>query len=360
MNQSDTNWKFFTSSPEAWTAMLEAIREAKVSIDLEQFILNYDSVGIEFLDALKERVSQGVKVRLLCDEVGSFSLFRSGISKELERLGIEIKFFNSIIPWSPNNETLWFFRDHRKLLIIDKNKMFTGGICLGDDMRNWRESSVCLSGSVVQDAINAFDTMWNKKYKNIKFYKKQKRLSPFPLFQYITNAPLPRQRFMYRELIRAINNAKHYIYLTTPYLLPDHRLFRALRRATKRKVEIRLLVPQKTESVLIDIASGTFYHSLLSLGIRLFRYTDTMIHAKTSVIDGLWSTIGSLNLDNLSLRYNFESNIVSRDKLFAFELEKQFLLDLGKSEELTLEKWSKRRFVVKLAEILIWPFRKLL
>ncbi len=360
--QDISKWEFHTDSKQAWDAMLLDISTAKESIDLEQFILGYDAIGIKFLDALKAKSLVGVKVRIFCDEVGSLSLRRSGIATSLSEAGIEIKFFNSVIPWSPNKESLWFFRDHKKLLIIDKKIGFTGGVCLGDEMRDWRESSVRIEGPVVAQMTESFDVMWNKKYHEFKFYfkKKNKNLTQNYSFNYITNAPLPRKRYMYRELIRAIKSAKHYIYLTTPYLLPDSRLLRNIKRAARSGVMVRILVPMNTNSRLVNVGSGTFFDDMLEAGIQIFRYNGAMIHSKTGVIDGVWSTIGSLNLDNLSLRYNFEGNIVSTDKSFAFELERQFLDDLKISTRLTKEEWNKRGLIRRIFEILIWPLRKLL
>ncbi|MES2409782.1 MAG: phospholipase D-like domain-containing protein [Patescibacteria group bacterium] len=358
-----TTWQFYTSSIEAWEAMLTSIASANESIDLEQFILSYDSIGIRFLEALKERARAGLKVRIFCDEVGSFSLYRANIVSELEATGIQIKFFNSVIPWNPNKETLWFFRDHRKLLVIDKKIGFTGGMCLGDAMRDWRESSVRIVGPVVSQMTEAFEIMWNKSYHKFKYYfkRKKKGIDPeTPDFEYITNAPLPGKRYMYTELIRAVKSAKHYIYLTTPYLLPDSRLLRNLKKACRRGLEVRLLVPENTNSKLVNIGAGTFFKDMLEAGIHIFRFKGPLIHAKTGVIDGKWSTIGSLNLDNLSLRYNFEGNIVSIKKEFTFELERQFLDDLKNAKELTLEEWNKRSYLRRLLEILVWPLRKLL
>jgi cardiolipin synthase A/B len=362
-NSNKSVWEFYTSSVEAWDSMLSSISTAQESIELEQFILNYDSVGIRFLDAIKERALAGVRVKVFCDTLGSLSLYRSGIITSLLESGIEIKFFNPFIPWSPDIESLWYFRDHKKLLIIDKKVAFTGGVCLGDEMREWRESTVMISGPVVEQMIGSFYNMWNKSYRKYKFYFRKSKLkdgSNKQEFNYITNSPIPGKRYMYKELIDAIRSAKNYIYLTTPYLLPDHRLLKSITKAVERGVDVRLLVPQHTDSTLVNIASGTFFEELLKAHVRVFRYTDTMIHSKTGIIDGKWSTIGSLNLDNLSLRYNFEGNIVSLNTDFAHALEQQFKNDMESSTELTLDQWHKRSYLTKFLEMLVWPLRKFL
>jgi len=362
-----TSWKFYNNSEEAWDAMLLAIAEAKVSIDLEQYIFNYDSVGIMFINALKTKAKEGVRVRLFCDTVGSFALSRSGVSLALEEAGIQVKFFNPISPWHPNNESLWYFRDHRKLMVIDGLRGFTGGICLGEAMRTWRDTYVQIEGPVVAQMKESFEIMWTKAYYRFKFYirpKHRKEHLPGATnakdFSYLTNAPLPGKRHMYRELLRKVHSAKHYIYLTTPYLLPDSRLLRALKDAVRRGVEVRILVPLKTDVRIVDLGMATFFRDMLGHGIRIFRYNASLIHGKTGIIDGVWSTVGSLNLDNLSLRYNFEGNIVSGDKAFAFELERQFLEDLKLANELLLPDWQRRTLIQKILEMLVWPIRKFL
>lgn len=354
-----TLWQFYTTSVDAWSAMLEAIENAKKTIELEQYIFWNDAIGSRFIELLIKKASEGLKIRILCDTVGSLPIYRSSLQSELLQKNIELRFFNTVVPWSPHKEALWAFRNHKKLLIIDNRIGFTGGICIADEMKDWRESTLKISGQVVAEMTSSFEIMWQKMYKKPRFYLKNKTKEEQVAFRYLTNSPLPRKRFMYYELIRAIRNAKHYINLTTPYFLPDHRLVRVLKTAVKRGVKIKLLVPLKPNHFIVDIGAKTFFDDMLSSGVRIFRY-KTMIHSKTMVVDGLWSSIGSLNLDNLSLRYNFEGNIVSTDKNFAFEIEKQFIDDLKLSEELLLPSWRARSWFQKFLEILVWPVRKLL
>lgn len=354
-----TFWQFYTTSVQAWSAMLEAIEKATESIDLEQYILSNDAVGSRFIELLIKKAREGVKVRILCDAIGSRPIYKSSLEKDLAKENIELHFFNTLLPWSPHKESLWYFRDHKKLLIIDGTVGFTGGVCIADEMKDWRESTLRIEGLVVRDMISSFEVMWQKMYKKPRFYLKSKNQDGQTAFKYLTNSPLPRKRFMYHELIRAIRNAKYYINLTTPYFLPDHRLVRVLKSAVKRGVKVKLLVPMKPNHFIVDIGAATFFDDMLSSGLRIFRY-KSMIHSKTMVVDGSWSSIGSLNLDNLSLRYNFEGNIVSTDKNFALEIERQFMDDLKLSDELLLPSWRVRGWFQKFLEILVWPIRKLL
>ena len=354
-------WQFYLTSEEAWDAMLQEIELAKKSIDLEQYIFVNDAIGNKFIELLIKKSEEGISIRIFCDEVGSFPLYRSKIKMELEKKGIPLKFFNSVLPWNPNRESLWYFRDHRKLMIIDDEIGFTGGICLAEEMQGWRESYVKITGPVVDQMKETFEIMWEKSYRKPEFFFKNKTdEEKREKFKYLTNSPLPGKRFMYKELIDVIKNSKHYLYLTTPYFLPDSRLLREIKHASKRGVKVCILVPKIPNHILIEIGSRTFFEDLLKHNVKIFRYEKTMIHSKTAVVDGSWSTIGSLNLDNISLRYNFEANLVSTDKEFTFELERQFLNDLKLSKELFLDEWLKRPIRQKIAELIIWPIRKLL
>lgn len=353
-------WKFYLNSNEAWDAMLKAIEDASLSIDLEQYIFENDGIGKKFINLLKRKAGQGLKVRVICDEVGSFSFSGSEEAKELERSGVNLKFFNPLLPWKPNKETLWYFRDHRKLLIIDGTLGFTGSVCLSDEMQSWRESHVEISGSVVTEMQEAFNVMWNRQYRRLRYILKRNKkteVNTLSDFSYVTNSPLPRKRFMYYELIKRIRMSRKYIYLTTPYFLPNHRLLSEIKKAAQRGVVVKLLLPKTTNHILAHIGAQTFFTDLLIHNVEIHRY-EQMIHSKTIVIDGTWSTIGSLNLDNISLIYNFEANLISTNDSFTMELEKQFINDLQISSRLTRAEWKRRPFGNKILEFIIWPFRK--
>lgn len=352
----ENSWKFYLSSPDAWQAMLNACRNAKTSIDLEQFILHTDEIGNQFIAVLKEKAKEGVNVRLLVDSAGSFGFYSSLVPDMLREQGVKVSFFNTFFPGAKASHTPWLFRDHQKLLIVDSAVAFTGSICLGEEMRDWRDTHVEVRGSIIPGMEYEFNKMWKYSHKRRFRPKMKKPLSPDGL-NYITNAPLPRRRFLYFTLIEAIRGSTKYIYLTTPYFIPDRRLFRVLSLAARRGVDVKILLPFASDHWFADIASHSHFGRTLMSGIKIFRYKNKMIHAKTGVIDGDWATVGSLNLDNVSLRYNFEGNIVATDKRFAEELKEQFLEDLSHAEELLLDDWQKRSLWQKFKELLILPIR---
>ncbi len=157
-----------------------------------------------------------------------------------------------------------------------------------------------------------------------------------------------------------MRGAREKIYLTTPYFAPDRRLLRVLKLAAHRGVDVRLLVPDSSDHLFVDFSGRSFFRELLHAGIRIYEYKGRMIHAKTAIVDNDWSTVGSLNFDNISLRYNFEANIVSTDRQFAKELESHFVVDLHNAKEIILTEWERRSPIFKIIERIARLFSPLL
>lgn len=346
------SWKFYLNSKDAWDAMLKAMKRARVSIDLEQFILYTDEIGNKFITLCEEKARQGVRVRILCDAAGSFGLYSSLVPGLLKEAGVHIAFFNTFIPGIGHGHTPWLFRDHRKMLVVDSEVAFTGGICLGEEMRTWRDTHVEVQGDVVAEMEYEFNRMWSYAHKR-RFRSRTKKPAPKGGVNYIPNIPLPRRRYLYYATIEAIRSAREYIYLTTPYFVPDARLARVIQLASLRGVDVRLLIPASSDHPIVDLAAQSHFSHLLKCGARIYWYKDNMLHAKTITIDGNWASVGSLNLDNVSLRYNFEGNLVSSEKRFAAELKEHFLADLDNSKELALRDWEKRGYVQKIKEFFV-------
>lgn len=358
MFENETKWKFYTTTHHAWEAMIVAISSAQKTIDFEQFNIAPDNIGRRFIEALIERAQSGVKIRVLVDAMGSVGLGQSMYVEAMERVGIEIKFFNWIAPFSKGNKRTWYFRNHRRSLIIDKQILFTGGVCIADQMKEWRETTIEISGEILEQVQEPFEKTWAKAHeKSIRMDSKIKINTEG--FTFLTQAPLPRQRFLYFKLIEEIRRAQKYVYLTTPYFLPDNRLLRALIFAKRRGVDVRIIIPEVSDHPIVDRGSHTYFQKVLYAGIRIYRY-QKMIHSKTAVIDGNWAMVGTLNLDNISLRYNFESGIVAANHHFASELGGHFQNDLQESMELTPQEWNKRSYFAQFLELLVWPIRKFL
>ena len=360
-----TSWTLYASNEEAWEAMLEDCRRAERSIVLEQFIFVRDDFGEKLIQVCKERAAAGVEVRFLWDAAGSFSFWGSSIAEDLRRSGIRLLFWKTLIPgyYKLPNIRSWFLRNHRRTLVIDEAIGYTGSICIKDAMKGWRDTNARFDGPVVAEMQRAFERMWSRA--DDARHLPQPVIDRDPDFSYVTNTPSPGKRRLYRSLTEAIRGARRYIYITTPYFVPTRRLARVLRLAAHRGVDVRIILPERTDHFpALDLGARSFFRALLGSGARIFLYPnkngDTLIHSKSVVIDGEWATIGSLNMDNVSLLYNYEANIVSTSSRFAEELAAYFVHDMTDSTEIDRAAWERRFFIERLPEYAIRAVRRFL
>jgi cardiolipin synthase len=357
--RASTSWQFYTNSEDAWSAMYEACLRAKNSIDFEQFIFQDDVIGKRFAELFLKKRAEGVRVRLLCDTIGSYFFYLSSLADELRAAGVEVSFFNEIKPWAIFSVNKWFSRDHRKLLVIDQSIAFLGGVGIDDRFKSWRDTQVRFVGQVVFELQQAFDHMWwvAGREKFIRFKEARQTEDGFTV---LTNAPHFRQRHINRTVLDAIRSAKHSVCITTPYFVPDARFSRVLRLAARRGVEVRILLPYISNHPYVDFASHYYFARLLKVGGRIFEYRGEngtqMIHAKTITIDEDWSAIGSANIDNLSTFFNYEIMVVSHSRKFSEEIRRQFSADLEFAEEILSEKWGRRSILQRAFELACIPF----
>lgn len=342
-----TSWNFYTTNDEGWDAMLQACEDAKESIDLEQFIFIRNDIGNKFIDVCSRKAALGVKVRFLWDAAGSFSFYNSSTITELKEKGIELVFFKTLFPsiFKFHNYKSWYLRNHKRTLVVDNKIGFTGSICFSDEMKNWRDTVVRLDVPVVKEMQEEFESTWNRA-KNRKKDKVHKSKSGSE-FRYVTNYPFIRKHFLYKETIEAIRTARKSILITTPYFVPTRHLSKVIRGAGKRGVEIKIIVPLWSDHPIVDLCSRSFYTKMLKAGVRIYLYKGEMVHSKTMIVDGKWSSVGTLNMDAASLLYNFEANIISTNVLFASELTEHFNTDLKDTDEVTYEVWNNRFWVEK-------------
>ncbi len=358
MNQ--TTWKIYTTTEEVLDDIVRTCESATRTIDLEQFIFVSDAFGNRIIDICAKKAAEGVKVRFIWDAAGSFLFFGNDAIENLKQKGIELLFFKTLLPdfLDVPNYRSWYFRNHRRTIVIDDKIAFTGSVCIWEKTKDWRETNLMIQGPVVNDMQKDFEKMWNRSQR--KRVRNIKRELPSDLeFRYVSNNPLPKQRKLYNQLVEAIKNSTKCIYITTPYFVPTHRITHALKRASRRGVEVKILMPERSDHTFVDLAARTYFHTILKSGIRIFLYKNRMMHAKTIVIDDNWSTIGTLNIDHVSLLYNFEANIVSNNVILSNQLKDQFNIDLQNTEEITLEKWDQRYWLEKFAGIFIKLIRSL-
>lgn len=345
----ETYFKLFTSNEETWNAMINACEKAESTIDFEEFIFSADTFGNKIIEVCAKKAKQGVKVRFIWDAAGSFSFFGAGMIEDLKNKGIELIFFKTLLPgfFDVPNYKSWYLKNHRRTLVIDNKVGFTGSICIDEKMKDWRDTNLMIEGPVVEDMHKAFERMWDRAHGRKLKKIKHERYSDHE-FRYVSNNPIPRHRRLYHEVIEAIRNSRKYVYITTPYFVPTHHLSKVLRLAAHRKVDVRIIIPEWSDHPLVDLSSRTFFNSILKSGVKIYLYKGRMLHSKTMVIDDDWASVGTLNMDNASLLYNFEANIITNNGRFCNELLTHFYHDMTHCEELTLEKWKNRFWVEKI------------
>ena len=353
---------------QAFPAMLAAIAGARLTVHLETYILRSDDVGHRFGDALVERARAGVAVRLLYDAIGSLSMDPAYV-EDLRSAGVKVIAYNPLKRWRRRFGLARLGRrDHRKVLVVDGEIGFTGGLNLGeeyDDPREggggWHDMHVRLEGPIVLDLERSFRKIWIRAGGD-----------PFPpvpdpqrapkrgqaLAMVIDNKEMRSRLGIRRAYLHAIGRAVDSILIENAYFIPDIGIRWALRRAVRRGVSVKIVVPSVSDVPAVQWASRYLYRWLLDAGVRIFAFSDRMMHAKTAVIDGIWSTIGSYNLDYRSLFYNLEVVVAIVDRALGERLQQHFHEDLGRSSEIVLAEWKQRPFWEKIVEWIFYRLRK--
>lgn len=347
----------YTYGEDLYADMLDAIRQAKERVFFETFIWKSDAVGQAFKQALFDAADRGVEVYIVFDEFANLVVPRRFFS-----FPSHLHVRRHPLVASPLRIIRNSGRDHRKLLVVDDKAAFLGGYNIGSlYATDWRDTHARLTGDMVWDVQNAFIDYWNL-FANRRRPALPDSGAPIWTPTIRIHRNIPRNlvypiRGMYLE---AIDRASHHVYLTHAYLIPDEDMLAALTRAARRGVDVRIIVPKESNHIVADWLSRGFYNQLLSAGVRLFLYQGAMVHAKTATIDGQWSTIGTANIDRLSLLGNYEINLEVFDPGVARQMEEIFSIDSSNTIELTLESWNRRNLMVKFSEAVLSPFRPLI
>lgn len=349
--------QIYTYGKDLYDAMIEAIDAAQESIYLETFIWKGDEVGQRFKDHLIKKAREGVAVYIIYDTFGN--LVVPSAFKAFEKPVHAIAFSVLARPWhviDPRRYAL----DHRKLLIIDGHTAFVGGYNLGQlYATEWRDTHLRLQGPVVGRFAQDFASFWNAaclpEERITRHYERRFE----PLIGLWNNNAM-KLSFPIRDMyITAIEQAEHCIRLTNAYFIPDRALLNSLLDASRRGVEVQVLLPWISNHTLADWTARGYFTRCLKAGIRIFTY-NAMIHAKTCTIDGIWTTIGTANLDRLSSLGNFETNCDIYSSELAQQMEDAFECDKAYAHEITLKKWMARPLHKKCSERLLAPLRVLI
>ena len=366
--------------PSTFDAMFTAIRGAKDHINMETYIIEDDDVGKQFADALIEKQAQGVQVSLIYDSAGSMATPREFFKRLIDR-GIKVLEFNPVNPltagagWNVNQ------RDHRKLLVVDGQSGFLGGINISsvysggsfsesskstkrpDPGPPWRDTHLQLDGPVVGEFQKLFLATWEKQKGEplaARNYFPQPASQGKEVVRAIGSSPDEPYSLIYATLISAISSAESSVYLTNAYFVPDPQLLAALKDAAQRGVDVKLILPSNTDSWLVFHAGRSYYAELLEGGVKIHERRGALLHAKTALIDGVWSTIGSTNLDWRSFLHNHEVNAVILGQEFGAQMRAMFEKDLAASNAITPEVWKQRSIGNRLSEALARMWQRML
>jgi cardiolipin synthase len=349
---------------EIFPAMTKAIREAKVSVNLETYIFQPDEAGRQFADAMIEAARRGVEVRLLIDSWGS----KLGDLKEpLEQAGVKWREYRPVRLYSIYKVGK---RTHRKILVVDGKIAFTGGLGISKqwlgDARNsheWRDTQVRVTGPVVDQMQAIFAEDWTYTTGEIlageKFYTKHDgKDGSGPVMAQAIKASRGDASSLAKMLyFVAIKSATKSIHIQNAYFIPDKQVRDALVEAVHRGVDVKVMVPGRhIDLPMVRLASWLHYGDMLKGGVKIYEYRDTMLHNKTMVVDGLFSTIGSINFDTRSMNKNAEESLAFYDRELAAKVEAMFQEDLKRCDEITLYEFEHRGLPKRTSEVLsyIW------
>ena len=353
----------YTFGQDLYDDMLAAIEGAERQVLLETYIWKADETGQRFKQAIIDAAERGVEVRVIYDSFANL-VVRPGF----KRFPAPVRVL--AYPVYPAG---WRFfdlrrygRDHRKILVVDDTVGFVGGYNLGTPYATeWRDTHCRITGPAVADLTRAFADFWNlhrhRRFRHreppmllsaprtweprIRVHRNIPRLWIFPI------------RAMYLE---AVNRAQRNVWMTHAYFIPDEGFVDALVAASRRGVDVRLLLPAKSNHIVADWISRGYFRRMLQAGVSIHRFRDAMVHAKTATIDGNWTTIGTANIDRLSMTGNYEVNVEVIDQALAQEMERIFETDLGNSLPLTMAEWESRDVYARFTETILVPLRPLL
>ncbi|WP_434620734.1 phospholipase D-like domain-containing protein [Arthrobacter sp. A5] len=348
----------YTFGEDLYKDMLDQIRNAKHRIMMETYIWKADKVGKEFKAALAEAAERGVKVYVIYDAFANLVVPRSFFRFHPD---IHVIRFPVLRPSIIFTNVRGTGLDHRKMLIVDDEVGYVGGYNIGSlYATQWRDTHLKIAGPSVWELRQAFATVWNHYRKRLPELKESNPDFWEPRVRAVNNIPSSLVFPIRGVYLDAIDRASHHIYITMAYFIPDRQILDALLGASRRGVDVRVILPEDSNHVLSDWLSRGFYTALLRDGVTILLYQNAMVHAKTATIDGQWSTVGTANIDRLSLTGNYEINMEIYNDDLARDLETIFEIDSVNSRVLTLEEWAGRRVAARFSESILAPLRPLL
>jgi cardiolipin synthase len=344
---------------EKFPEVIKALKEAKHHIHMEYYIFEDGAIGDEIKSILIQKARAGIQVRFIYDDFGSRDITRRWC-RGLRNEGIEVYPFYKILFFANRLN----YRNHRKIIIVDGEVGFIGGINVSDRYDNnipekrrplyWRDTHLKIIGTSVSSLQYLFLSDWSfASGKEIEFHEcffPKPEVRNHTLVQIASSGPDSLHPTIMLASTSIIHNARHYLYITTPYFIPNESVYDSLRSAALGGLDVRMIVPYHSDSWLVNKAAAGYYEDLLNCGVKIYRYHKGFIHAKTLVADDDLAMVGSANMDVRSFELNFEANAIVYDAKVATYLKEQFLQDLEDCEMLDITRWKNRSWPMRFSE----------
>ncbi|MEF2967592.1 cardiolipin synthase [Paenibacillus sp. M1] len=351
--------RILSSGEEAFPAMLAAMEEAHDHIHIEFYIFRHDGIGTRFKEVMIRKAREGVKVRLVCDGLGSHRLARIFVS-ELKAAGVEVYFF--LPPLIAFLDRRVNYRNHRKIIVVDGTVGFLGGLNVGDDylglykkMGYWRDTHLQIRGDAVYFLQNTFLGDWQLA-SGQRIYDRdlfpEHHCTGQEQAQILTSGPDQHWNAIQEMCFGAVSVAKRRIWITTPYFIPDASIYAGLKTAAVSGVEVIVIIPGRSDSRLVKLASLSYVEELMQAGVQFYEYGKGFVHAKVMIVDDLLASVGTANLDMRSFFCNFELTALLFDPKPISGLAQDFERDLADSRRIPLQEFARRPRRQKAAELL--------
>jgi len=359
--------KILNDGEETFTEIFEALRKAEDHIHLEYYIIEDGELASELHKILLDRVRAGVEIRIIYDAVGSWQLSQDYIDS-LRKAGVKIHAFLPVR--FPIFTSRVNYRNHRKIIVIDGKIAFVGGLNFADrykygipEIGIWRDTHLKIVGEAASSLQIVFLIDWYFVRQEVLLdekYRPNYKVKDHCLLQIISSGADSDWASILQAYFSAITSAKQNVYISSPYFMPNGSLLMALKTSAMSGIDVRVLIPMKSDSFMTYLGTLSYIEELLEAGVRMFFYKGGFNHSKIMMVDGIISTIGTANMDIRSFEQNFEVNALVYDEVITMELRKRFLEDLNQSEEIDLISWQKRSKGQKLKESMARLFTPLL
>jgi cardiolipin synthase len=351
---------------EIFPAKLALIRSARRTINYAQYVFEDGEPAKEVARALAERCSAGITVNVLLDAVGTLAM-PAEYRDEMQRAGCNVETFRPLSPFAIDRVN---YRNHRRILVVDGVAGVTGGSGIsgkwsgnGRQEGHWRDTDVLLEGPVVEQLQGAFAENWLEAtgvaIGGPEYFPRRRLNAKGDVdAQVVRSSPAGGSTAMYTMFLLALASAQHSIHITNPYFVPDDKMITTLVTAAEHGVKVKLLIPGAIDHNLVRQASRSELGRLLKSGVEIYEYRPALLHAKTMVVDGIWATVGSTNLDHRSFSLNEELNVAIYDVDTAQRLERVFEDDLRLSRRVTYKDWNHRGVASRFLELLAFPLKE--